>query len=264
MRRALGGVLIGVLLVLGGSACSPDAVDPTAECTDQGAPPPGEPGSADVLLTVGHASGTSMLTTVLYADGWLLTLDGADASTLMALGLPRMTPSTPAARQWQPGYLGACQQAAVAELAAEELAEDQDLGEPQITDQASTVVNYYGGERPTAARAYALGHEEGTRLSPSDKAGREVLKGIIDALYEAPETGELLDVETVQLLGSPDVDVPSDWPGPPLAEIIEADAYCGVLSGPEARELFEYLATSDESIDSPRLEVMPPGLPTCT
>lgn len=264
MRRAVGGLLTGVLLAMGVSACSPAAVDPTADCTDQGSPPPGEPGSADVLLTVGHASGTSMLTTVLYADGWLLTLDGEDASTLMALGLPKTTPSPPGARQWQPGFLGSCQLEAVAELAAEELAEDQDLGEPQITDQASTVVNYYGGEQPTAVRAYALGHEEVTTLSPSDRAGREVLMGIIGALYEAPETGELLDVETVQMLGSPDVDVPSDWPGPPLAEVIEADTYCGALSGPEARELFEYFTTSDEPFASPRLEAMPPGLPTCT
>lgn len=216
------------------------------------------------MLTVGQATGTRMLTTVVYADGWLLTLDGEDASMLMALGPPRMAPSPPAALRWQQGYLGSCQLAAVAELAAQELAEDQDLGEPQISDQASTVVNYYGGEQPTATRAFALGHEEGARLSRSDQAGREVLKGIIGALYDAPSHGELLAVETVQLLGSRDVDLPADWPGPPLADIIEADQYCGALSGPEAGELFEYFTTSGESFDSPRLEVMPPGLPTCT
>lgn len=256
-------MLTGVLVALGLTACSREVVDPTADCSDEGSSPPGEPGSAEVLLTVGQASGTRMLTTVLYADGWLLTLDGEDASTLMALDLPLMAPTPPTARQWQQGYLGSCQLAEVTDLAAQELAADQDLGEPGITDQATTVVTYYGGEQPTTARAYALGQEDDTGLSPADTAGRDVLKGIIAALYEAPSEGELLDVETVQLLGSPSAELPGDWPGPPLTEIIAADEDCGALSGPEAGELFDYVTSSDEPLDV-RLEVLPPELPSCT
>ena len=263
MGRTVGALLSGTLLALALSGCSSGPVQPTADCADVGDPPAGAPGSAEVLLTVGQATGTRLLTTVLYADGWVLTLDGEDASMLMAVGLPMMAPSPPTARQWQPGYLGACQLEAVAELAADELDRDRDLGDLQITDQASTVVNYYAGEHPTATRAYALGHEEGTMLSRSEQEGREVLKGIIAALYDAPEQGMSLEVETVQLLGSPEVDLPADWPGPPLAEVIVVDDYCGELTGAEARRVVEYLNDRQEPLPSPRVEVMPPGLPTC-
>lgn len=258
-------MLTGVLFALALTACSPGPVDPTADCTDEGSPPPGEPGSAEVLLTVGNATGTSLLTTVLYADGWVLTLDGEDGSAVMALGLPMMAPSPPAARQWQPGYLGACQLEAVTELAADELTPDSDLGDPTITDQATTVVTYYGGETPATTSAYALGQEDDAGgLSRADEAGREVLKGIIGALYDAPSAGELLEVETVQLISNGDVDLPADWPGPPLADVIAAGEDCGELTGQEARDVFEYVADGGEDIDALRLEVMPPGLPTCS
>ncbi|WP_147915522.1 hypothetical protein [Ruania zhangjianzhongii] len=263
MRRSAAAVLTGALLALGLSACSPGPVDPTADCSDNGSPPPGEPGSAEVLLTAGNATGTSLLTTVLYADGWVLTLAGEEESGLNALAPPMMAPTPPAARQWQPAYLGSCQLEAVAGLAAEELDEDQRLGSPQITDRASTIVTYYGGDRPTTATAYALGQEEGSDLSRSDEAGREVLKGVIAALDEAPAEGDLLAVETVQvIISGPEADLPTDWPGPSRADMIPAGERCGELTGQDARDVFDYVAGDD--IDALRLEVMPPGLPTCT
>lgn len=264
MRRTVAGVLTAALLALGLSACSPGPVDPTADCTSPGSSPPGEPGSTEALLTVGNATGTSLMTMVLYADGWVLTLDGEDSSAVAALRPALMAPAPPAARQWQAAYLGTCQLEAVTELAAEELAADQDLGDVPITDQADTVVTYYGDDGPTTASAYGLGHEDGGDLSRSDEAGREVLKGIIAALDEAPEDGEPLGVETVQLITNGRVDLPADWPGPPLTEIIDDDENCGALTGPEATEVFEYVAESGDDIEALRLEVMPPGLPTCT
>ncbi|HIZ36848.1 MAG TPA: hypothetical protein H9815_13825 [Candidatus Ruania gallistercoris] len=260
MRRAAAAVLTGAMLALG--ACSPEAEDPTADCTDQGSPPPGEPGAAEVLLTVGNDDGSSQLTAVLYADGWVLTLDGEDMSAVTALQPPMMAPTPPEARQWQPAYLGSCQLEEVTGLAAEELDQDQDLGDPQITDQASTIVTYYGGEQPATTRAYALGRD-GAGLSSSDQAGREVLQGIITALAEAPSDGDLLEVETVQLISNGEVDLPPDWPGPPLADIIGDDEICGELTGQEAQEAFGYIADGGD-IDALRLEVLPPGLPTCT
>ena len=251
------------MLALGLGACSPEPVDPTADCSGDGASPPGEPGSAEVLLTVGNDDGSSQLTGVLYADGWVLTLDGVDHGAVTALHAPMRAPTPPAARQWQPAYLGSCQLDAVRELAADELAADLDLGDVPITDQARTVVTYYGGEQPSTATAYALGSEDGSDLSTDEAAGREVLKGIIAALQKAPADGELLGVETVQLIAHGEVELPPDWPGPPLADIIPADDFCGELTGEQARAVFDFVAGGGGDLDALRLEVLPPGLPAC-
>src|SRR5699024_5015507 len=82
--------------------------DPTAECSGTEEKPAGEPGSAEVLLTVGNARGTRLLTTVLYADGWVLTLAEEAPGAVNALTAPRMAPPPPAGRPWQPAYLGSC------------------------------------------------------------------------------------------------------------------------------------------------------------
>src|SRR5690625_7956931 len=92
MRRTATAVLCGAFLALGVSACNPEPMDPTAECSGTEEKPAGEPGSAEVLLTVGNARGTRLLTTVLYADGWVLTLAEEAPGAVDALTAPRMAP----------------------------------------------------------------------------------------------------------------------------------------------------------------------------
>lgn len=263
MRRTATAVLCGAFLALGVSACNPEPMDPTAECSGTEEKPAGEPGSAEVLLTVGNARGTRLLTTVLYADGWVLTLAEEAPGAVNALTAPRMAPPPPAGRPWQPAYLGSCQLDGIADLADEELAADADLGDVPITDQATTVVTYYGGVQPAVTSAYGLGQEEGADLSRAEQHGRAVLTGLLDALDEATPVGDVLPVETVQVTGDAGGQEPVGWPGPPLAELFVEDS-CGELTGEQARSVLDYLTSTDEEVGRLRAEVVPPGLPACS
>lgn len=257
-------VALAAMLTAGLAGCAPtEAVDPTEGCGAAGSPPPGEPGSAEVLLTVASAPGTRLLSIVLYTDGWVLLAADLSSPAVNALTVPLMAPPPPAGRPWQAAYVGSCQLDGIAELAAEELATDADLGDPQITDQSTTLVTYYGGASPAVTRAYALGAEEGSRLSRADRQGRAVLTGLIAALRDATRTGEVLPVERVQVTGDIEDGEPAGWPGPPLAELLVVEDYCGELTGEEARTVLEYLSSTEEDVGWLRAEVVPPGLPAC-
>ena len=251
---ALGAAAVTVLA--GMAACSsPSPIDVTEDCTDAGSQPAGEPGSAEVLLTT---SGY-----VLYADGWMVVAadEGPDAGH--AMQVPMMAPPDPAGDRWQPAYLGSCQLEAVDTLAAEELVEG-DLGDLMVTDVTSTTVTYYGGEEPVSSSAYALGHEgAGDGLSRSDKHGREVIKALLAALDEAPATGDVLPVETVQVSGDLEDGEPDGWPGPPLAELLGDDG-CGELTGEDARKVYEYLSERTyDDVGWLRVSVVAPGRTAC-
>lgn len=252
---ALGAAAVTVLA--GMTACtSPEPIDVTEDCTDAGSRPAGEPGSADVLLT---SSGY-----VLYADGWMVISADESAGTTNAMRVPFMAPPEPAGDLWQPAYLGSCQVAAIDAVAAEELTDGEDLGQPMITDVSSTSVTYYGGDEPVSTSAYALGHEgSGDGLTRAQQQGREVLKGLLAALDEATVTGEVLPIETLRVSGEVGEPEPQGWPGPPLADLLDADG-CGELTGQQAQDVYEYLSErTHEDVGWLRGSVVAPGMSAC-
>ena len=253
---AVGAAAAGVLAGL--TACSPHPVDPTEDCTDAGTQPPGEPGSAEILLTAGGH--------VLYEDGWMVVSadQGGGGPAVQAMQVPLMAPAPPAGNLWQPAYLGSCQLDAIAALAAEEFTEDAELGQPMVTDASTTSVTYYGGDEPVRVRAYALGHEgAGDGLSRADEQGREVLKGLLAALEEAPVTGGVLPIETVQVAGEVGEPEPEGWPGPPLTELLGDDG-CGELTGQQAQDVHAYLSErTHEDVGWLRVDVLAPGMTAC-
>lgn len=245
-----------VIVLAGMTACSsPSPIDATEDCTDVGSQPTSELGSAEILLS---SSGY-----LLYADGWLVVSADEGPDAAHAMQVPMMAPPDPAGSRWQPAYLGSCQLEAVDSLAAEELVEGE-LGSPMVTDVTSTTVTYYGGEEPVRSSAYALGHESsGDGLSRSDKHGREVIKALLAALDEAPLTGDVLPVETVQVSGEVEEGEPDGWPGPPLAELLDAEG-CGELTGEDAREVYDYLSERTyDDVGWLRVSVVPPGRTAC-
>lgn len=252
-------MLTGLLLTLGLAACSDEPVDPTAECSGNGQVPAGEPGAAEVLLTTSRGH-------VLYADGWMVVPaeDGARA-TLAAVQVPLMAPPPPTGDLWQPAYLGSCQVAGIDALAAEELDDGADLGQPMVTDASTTSVTYYGGDGVVRTSAYALGHEgTGDGLSRDQRHGRAVLEGLIDALDEATATGDVLPIETLQVVGEAGEPEPEGWPGPPLDELL-GDDECGELTGEEALEVYEFLSErTHDDVGWLRATVVAPGLPACS
>lgn len=250
---ALGAAAVTVLA--GMTACSPSPVDPTADCTDAGSQPAGEPGSAEILLTSGGY--------VLYEDGWMVVSADQGGGAVHAMQVPLMASPPPAGDLWQPAYLGNCQLDAVDALAAEELTEG-DLGQPMVTDASTTSVTYYGGDEPVRSSAYALGHEGfGDELSRAHQQGREVLKGLIAALDEATVTGEVLPIDTLQVTGEVGEPEPEGWPGPPLAELL-GDEGCGELTGQQAQDVHEYLSERTyQDVGWLRADVLAPGRSAC-
>lgn len=256
-------VLIAALVLAGVAACLPVShPDPTQDCAGPGAQPPGEPGDGTVLLTVG-GGGSEQL--VLYSDGWVLSQsDGPGQSEASgqagAMVAPLWAPAPPSDHRWQPAYLGACQLDEIRDLAQQELDEDADLGHPDVTDAGTTVATYYEGDETTKVSAYALGYGD-SGVSRADRRSRAALTALIDVLAQAPQTGETLPVQRIQISLRFQRRVPSDWPGPPMEEILQGED-CGVVTGAEARELHEYL-TTDYSDTDIMLAVLPPGMPGC-
>jgi len=251
-------VLAGLLLTLGLAACTPDPVDPTAECSGNGDVPSGEPGAAEVLLATSRGH-------VLYADGWMVVPaeDGARA-TLAAVQVPLMAPPPPTGELWQPAYVGSCQVAGIEAVAAEQLVDGADLGQPMVTDASTTSVTYYGGDAVVRTSAYALGHEgSGDGLSRVQRQGRAVLEGLIAALEEATATGEVLPIETLQVIGEDGAPEPEGWPGPPLDGLL-GDDECGELTGQEALDVYEFLSErTHDDVGWLRATVVAPGMSAC-
>lgn len=267
-RRLSAVVAAAVTVLAGATACTSAPVDPTASCTAEPARPPGQPGSAEVLLVLSEGYAR----TVLYTDGWMVVPAGENAGAASAgnagaavlARAPMMAPPPSAGSRWQPAYLGECEVQAIAELAAAELSSDADLGKPMVTDASTTSVTYYGGDEPARTSAYALGHEDpGSELSRSDEHGREVLQGLVAALDEATLIDDVLPVQAVQVTGSLDQAEPTGWPGPPLQELLAGDE-CGRLTGQQARDVLEFLRTTDQHLYPLRARVVPPGMQACT
>ncbi|UFU03321.1 hypothetical protein LQF12_01530 [Ruania suaedae] len=267
MRRHAPLALAVLVAVLTSSGCTDGGSGGpvTVEPCDRGTPPPTEPGERDPLLTIAVGQGPYDLTRVVYEDGWVLSLADAAPEALAAMQLPRSVPSPydDGPMAWQIGYLGECALTQLTDLAERAVSEDVTVGSPMITDQPTTYLTRYGEPEPVTVAAYALdrGQDVGG-LDPGQQAAREELRAVERLAGTAIDSGEVLAVTSVRIWGRVGADLPADWPGPPLADIV-GDGACGELTGEQARAVYEYLSAEPDGWGGLYGAVVPPGLPAC-
>lgn len=136
-----------------------------------------------------------------------------------------------------------------------------DYGEPAITDQATTVVTVHAGDVERTVSVYGLrSEEEGSGLTPEQRAARERLRDFLDVV-DADVATEFYEAEAVAVLvrpyradEAPDPSLaaePRQWPLGDLADAGEPyagleDTRCLAVDGADAQTVLDAAADSRE------------------
>lgn len=228
---------VAVLVTLALSACSPP-VTPT--------PTPTAPLPADRMVFQVMAGGGLLPplvyllespSLVIFGDGRVVTAQGSTHGTVPArYEVARVDPmvvATFAAGVEASGLVG----------------DATDFGRPDVFDLDVTAVTVHGEKDAATARAYALYPQFEGRLSSTQRANRDALRGLIDRARtlagEAPRSAFTPDQVTVFALdpGADSAPATVAWPGPGPETFLRPATggrwvACGVLRGQAADGLY--------------------------